>query len=207
MKKFFNLGYLLIFAISTTYAQQYFPSEVWHEGSVTTVDGESSRGKIKYNLETDLIQFSSNNTIKTYSARKIIFFEIFDAEYGRYREFYALPYQMEGDYKAPRLFEVLYENTLTLLCREEIVQQTSAINDPFFYGNQMFTRFRLEYEYYFLDHDGEIQYYSQKKDDLYNMFPKNKAKVEQYIKKNKLKPNRQRDLVRVTAYYNSLLNS
>ncbi|MEM9834431.1 MAG: hypothetical protein AAF944_27635 [Bacteroidota bacterium] len=207
MKKLITVGYLLIFAITTTQAQQYFPSEVWHEGSVTTVDGESYRGKIKYNLEADLIQFSANNTIKTFSAQKLIFFEIFDAEYGRYREFYALPYQVSADYKTPRLFEVLYENTLTLLCREEVVQQTSPINDPFFYGNQMMTRFRLDYDYYFLNRNGDIQYYSQKKDDLYNMFPRNKAKVEQYIKKNKLKHDRQRDLVRVTAYYNSLLNS
>ncbi len=207
MKKLFNLGYLLIFAITTTNAQQYFPSEVWHEGSVTTVDGESSRGKIKYNLEADIIQFSSNNTIKTYSARKIVFFEIYDAEYGRYREFYALPYQVTGDYKTPRLFEVLYENTLTLLCREEVVQQSTAMYDPFMFGNQMMNRFRLDYQYYFLTRDGEIQYFSQKKDDLYDMFPKNKAKVEKYIKKNRLKPDRQRDLVRVTAYYNSLLNS
>ncbi|MGB3587266.1 MAG: hypothetical protein WBA23_12035, partial [Tunicatimonas sp.] len=162
---------------------------------------------IKYNLEADIIQFSSNNTIKTYSARKIVFFEIYDAEYGRYREFYALPYQVTGDYKTPRLFEVLYENTLTLLCREEVVQQSTAMYDPFMFGNQMMNRFRLDYQYYFLTRDGEIQYFSQKKDDLYDMLPKNKAKVEKYIKKNRLKPDRQRDLVRVTAYYNSLLNS
>lgn len=207
MKKLILTSLLFPLCVSILSAQQYFPSEVWHEGTVTTVDGDNFRGKIKYNLEADLIQFSANNTIKTFSAKKILFFEIFDAEYGRYREFYALPYQVSQNYKTPRLFEVLYENTLTLLCREEVVQQTSSIYDPFYYGNQFVTRYRLDYDYYFLDQKGNIEYFSQKKDDLYEMFPRNKPEVAKYIKQNKLKPDRQRDLVRVTAYYNSLLNS
>jgi len=206
MKKLFTTNLLLLVFIPMLWAQ-YFPSEVWHEGSVTTIDGESYKGKVKYNLEADIIQLSANNTLKTFSAKKLLYFEIFDVEYGRYREFYSLPYQISANYKTPRIFEVLYENTLTLLCREEIVQQTNTINDPFFFGNQMVTRYRLDYDYYFLDQDGNIQYFSQKKDDLYDMFPRNKPEIEKYIKKNKLKPDRQRDLVRVTAYYNSLLNS
>lgn len=206
MKKLL-LTNLLVFVFVPLLRAQYFPSEVWHDGSVTTMDGESFQGKIKYNLEADLIQFSANNTLKTFSAKKILYFEIFDVEYGRYREFYALPYQVSANYKTPRIFEVLYENTLTLLCREEVVQQTSSAYDPFYYGNQLITRYRLDYNYYFLDQDGDIEYFSQKKDDLYEVFPRNKSEIEKYIKKNKLKPDRQRDLVRVTAYYNSLLNS
>nr|WKN36242.1 hypothetical protein K4G66_28155 [Tunicatimonas sp. TK19036] len=207
MKKFFISNILILIALTTTYAQ-YFPSEVWHEGKLTTMDGDTFRGKIKYNLEADVIQLSTNNTIKTYSAQKILFFEVFDAEYGRYREFYALPYQVSQNYKTPMLFEVLYENTMTLLCREEMVQETIPVYGYYsYYGNRYATRYRLNYNYYFLDQDGNIQYYSQKKDDLYEVLDKNKPEVEKYMKKNKLKTDRQRDLVRITAYYNSLLNS
>ena len=193
---------------ATLSAQYYFPSETWHEGKLTLLEGEMLRGKIKYNLEADVVQLNTENTIQTYSARKILFFEIYDQEYGRYRQFYALPYETSGSYKVPRLFEVLHENTMTLLCREEIVQE----NIPQYgyygnYGNRLGTRQRLVFNYFFLGQGGEIVRYSQKKDDLYAILHQNKNDVRQYIKKNRLKHDRQGDLVRITAYYNTLLNS
>ncbi len=56
--------------------------------------------------------------------------------------------------------------------------------------------------------------YSQKKDDLYSALTAglsrqsaaNQQALEKYIKKNKLKVDRQRDLVRIVVYYNSLIN-
>ena len=199
---------LLLWMLPMVASAQYFPSELWHDGEVTLLDGEKLRGKVKYNLEADVIQLNVNNTIQTYGARKILFFEIYDLEYSRYRQFYALPYETSGTYKVPRLFEVLHENTMTLLCREEITQE----NIPQYgyystYGSRIGTRPRLVFNYFFLDQGGEIVRYSQKKDDLYTILSQNKEEVHQYIKKNHLKYDRQGDLVRITAYYNTLLNS
>ena len=202
------IGMLFIWMIPTDVYAQYFPSEVWHEGELTLLDGEKLRGKIKYNLEADVIQLNPNNTIQTYGARKILFFEIYDQEYGRYRQFYALPYETGGSYKVPRLFEVLHENTLTLLCREEITQENIPQYGYYsYYGSRMGTRPRLVYNYFFLNQGGEIVRYSQKKDDLYVILNENQDEIHQYIKKNHLKHDRQGDLVRITAYYNTLLNS
>lgn len=199
------LGMLLIWMVPIIANAQYFPSEAWHEGELTLLNGDKLRGKIKYNLEADVIQLNTDNTIQTYGARKILFFEIYDQEYGRYRQFYALPYETTGSYQVPRLFEVLHENTLTLLCREEITQE----NFPQYgyYGGRMNTRPRLVYNYFFLNQEGEIVRYSQKKNDLYTILNQNQDEVHQYIKKNRLKHDRQGDLVRITAYYNTLLNS
>ena len=199
---------LLIWIVPATVNAQYFPSEVWHEGELTLLNGEKHRGKIKYNLEADVIQLNAENTIQTYGARKILFFEIYDQEYGRYRQFYALPYETNGSYKVPRLFEVLHENTMTLLCREEITQENMPQYGYYsYYGSRMGSRPRLVYNYFFLDQGGEIVRYSQKKDDLYAILSQNKEEIHQYIKKNRLKHDRQGDLVRITAYYNTLLNS
>lgn len=187
---------------------QYFPSQVWHEGELTLLDGEHFRGKLKYNLEADVVQLNVDNTIQTYSARKILFFEIYDQEYGRYRQFYALPYEATGSYEVPRLFEVLHENALTLLCREEITQESVPQYGYYnYYGNRMGTRPRLTFDYFFLNQGGEIVRYSQKKGDLYDILDRHPDELQQYVKKNRLKHDRQGDLVRITAYYNSLLNS
>ena len=204
----FLIGFMLAWIVPISVQAQYFPSEVWHEGQVTLLKGDQLRGKIKYNLEADLIQLNIDNTIQTFSARKILYFEIYDAEYERYRQFYALPFETNGNYKVPRLFEVLHENTLTLLCREEVVQENIPQYGYYsYYGSRMGTRPRLVYNYFFLNQGGEIVRYSQKKDDLYAILTQNQDEIHQYIKKNHLKHDRQGDLVRITAYYNTLLNS
>ena len=207
MIKNFLLAILVVGVLPAS--AQYFPSQVWHEGELTLLDGERLRGEIKYNLEADVIQLNINNTIQTYGARKILFFEIYDQEYGRYRQFYALPYsETNGSYEVPRLFEVLHENALTLLCREEITQESiPQYGYAGYYGNRMGTRPRLVFNYFFLDQQGGIVRYSQKKDDLYDILDGYEDELQQYMKKNRLKHDRQGDLVRITAYYNSLVNS
>lgn len=208
MKKYQLILIIVGICISNVSLAQYFPSEVWHEGKITLLSGDQLSGKIKYNFEADLAQVNVNNTIQTFSARKILFFEIFDEEVGRYRQFYALPYNIRPNYRVPMLFEVLYENTLTLLCRETVVQETIPQYGYYsVYGNGSATRFRLDFEYFFLNKQGEMIPYSQKKDDLYTILTKNKNDVERYVKENRLKYDRHRDLVRITAYYNSLINS
>lgn len=202
------LSVWLISSVCNPAVSQYFPSEVWHEGQVTLLDGAELQGKIKYNIDADLIQLNTSNRIQTYSARKILFFEIMDQELGRYRQFYALPYNVRPNYKVPMIFEVLYENTLTLMSREKVVQE--AVPQYGYYnqfGNNAFSRLRLDFDYFFLDESGNITPYTQKKDDLYQILSKNRREVERYIKENRLKHDRQRDLVRITAYYNSLLNT
>jgi hypothetical protein len=71
----------------------------------------------------------------------------------------------------------------------------------------MGTRQRLDFNYFFLDRKGEIVRYSQKKDDLYDIMDNHQREVRKYMKQNRLKHDRQGDLVRITAYYNTLLNS
>ncbi len=214
--KAFFLVFLLFYALPAL--SQYFPSEVWHDGKVTLLSGEEIRGQVKYNLEGDLVQVNVNNTIQTYSARKLLFFEIFDETASRYRQFYALPYDVRPGYRVPILFEVLHENTVTLLARESVVQDNVPQYNYYSYynyGNRFATRYRLEYDYYFLNQQGGIASYSQKKDDLHGALTQglsrpsaaNQQALEKYIKKNKLKVDRQRDLVRIVAYYNSLINA
>ena len=209
MRKVYIVLFFLIFIIGpdVSYAQ-YFPSEVWHEGQITLLSGEELKGKVKYNFEADLVQINVNSRMRTFSARKILYFEIMDEELGRYRQFYALPFNIRPNYRVPMIFEVLYENTLTLMSREKVVQETVPQYGYYnYFGNGPATRYRLDFDYYFLNSQGEITPYSEKKDDLYDIFGKHRNEVEQYVKDNRLKHDRHRDLVRITAYYNSLLNS
>jgi hypothetical protein len=205
---------LLLLNLGLTGFSQDFPSELWHTGKLVLLSEDTIIGKIKYDLQNDVVQINVGNVLQTYSARKLLYFEIFDETIESHRHFYALPYSVQKNYEIPLLFEVLYEGQLSLLCREEIVTESVPQYNSYpyntYYGNSPYynqQRARLNYRYYFLDEQGGIQDYHMKKNELLTFFKKHHQQVKQYIKKNNLKHDRMRDLVRVTAYYNALLDS
>jgi len=186
---------------------QTYPSQIWHNGKLVTLEEDTLRGKIKYDLENDLVQVNIGNTIQTYSSRKILFYEIFDETINNYRYFYSLPYNIQSDYKVPILFEVLYEGELTLLVREAIVVESAPQYSYYYQPVFNSTRTKLDFEYYFLDKEGNIERYTMKKKDLLRQMKKKAPQVKQYIKKNNLKHDRKNDLFRIIAYYNALLGA
>ena len=196
---------LVLISISLHTYSQEFPSELLHEGKVTLINGDTLAGKIKYDLENDLIQIVVNNTIQTFSARKIAYFSIYDASVEMFRTFYSIPYEIQPNYEIPLLFEVLYEGSLSLLAREAIVTETVPQYSYAYRSSVNMTRTKLAYEFYFLDQKGNFMKYNNKKPELYELMKRKEPQIKSYIKKNKLKTDSRRDLVRITAYYNALL--
>ncbi len=185
---------------------QRFPSDVWHAGKLITIDEDTVRGNIKYDLENDLIQIEYQHNVYTFGARKILYFEIFDEYYENYRYFYALPYETSSNYKVPILFEVLYEGQLTLLCREYISTETLPQYNTIG-GRNVFSTYKLAYYYYFVSKNGEINQYFLRKKELLTIMKKKSPEIKQFMKNNNLKFDKRGDLVRITAYYNSLIGA
>ena len=130
-------GLILLFIVHLYFVgyTQDFPSELWHKGKVVLLSEDTIFGKVKYDLQNDAIQINVRNVLQTYSARKILYFEIFDETIDSYRHFYALPYNVQKNYEIPLLFEVLYEGQLSLLCREEVVTESVPQNSYSPYGS------------------------------------------------------------------------
>ncbi len=194
---------LLIFSVFS-FSQQS-PSELLHEGELVLLNEDTLKGKIKYDFENDLVQMVINGTVQTYSARKILYFRIFDETVDMYRTFYSIPYEVQPNYETPLLFEVLYEGKLTLLARETLVTETVPQYSHLYRSSVNMSRTRLAYEYYFIDQKGNFTLYNMKKNELYDIMHRKEPQVKQYIKKNRLKTDLRRDLVRITAYYNALV--
>lgn len=185
---------------------QDFPSQVMHEGKVVLINGDTLKGKLKYDFENDLIQIILNGTIQTFSSRKIHFFQIFDETVEMYRNFYSIPYEVQPNYEIPLIFEVLYEGQLSLLAREQIITETVPQYSYAYRSSVNMTRTRLSYDFYFLDQKGNFAKYDLKKPQLFELMSRKEPQIKSYIKKNKLKTDSRRDLVRITAYYNALLD-
>jgi hypothetical protein len=182
---------------------QSWAFELWHEGKIVLNEGDTLKGMIKYDLQQDLVQYTFNNgQAEVYTARKVLFFEIFDETIHRYRRFFTLPFSSSAGYKAPIFFELLEEGKMTLLCREflEYKNQSSMY--------MSYSRLVLSYKYFFLTEKGEIEeFIGSRKSDLLDRMGNKSEEVEKFIKVNRLRVEDRQDLVRVVDYYNSLFGS
>lgn len=166
---------------------------------------DTIKGPIKYDFENDIVQINNNGHLQAYSARKVVFFEIFDESHSDYRQFFALPYKVKPDYMVPIFFEVLEEGKLTLLSRETVVQESVPQYDYYSRGTtHQMIRYKLVYDYFFLDKKGEIKKYDLKRRHLYSFMKPYSGEIKSFIKENKLKYDKRDDLRSITAYYNGL---
>ncbi|WP_439474206.1 hypothetical protein [Algoriphagus formosus] len=200
---------LILMSGSLLIAQNQFPSQIWHKGNIHTTDGQVYSGLVKYDLDNNLVQLQVE-TIATFTASNVTYFEILDDIYGGLRKFYSLPYSLNGDYETPIFFEVLTEGEeIALLCREYIATDSRNMNawgpvgmNPF-WGPQNMIGYRLAFNYYFFK-DNQIQRYSLKKKDLFAMLPGHDDEISLFMRKNRLEHDKRGDLLRIAAYYNEL---
>ena len=197
MNHYLLFSFFLLFSPSGF--SQKFAFEYWHDGKIILDSGDTLKGQVKYNMQDDLVQFQTNGRLETYTARKIISFEIFDSTIKRYREFYTFPYAVKGQYKAPVFFELIEEGKMTMLAREAL--ETKTYSSFYYYGS--YTRIILVNKYFLLKEDGAIQPFSGKKNELLELMGNKGDEVQKYMRENKLDVDRKYDIGRTVAYYNS----
>jgi hypothetical protein len=193
-------GVFCFILISGFSQAQTWSFELWHEGKIVLAEGDTLKGLVKYDLQQDLVQYTyQNSQPEAYTARKVLYFEIFDELIHRYRRFFTLPFSTSPGYKTPIFFELLEEGKMTLLCREflEYKSQSSMY--------MSYSRMVLSYKYFFLLENGEIEEsIIVRKNDLLDRMGKRADEVEKYMKTNRLRVEDRQDLVRIVDYYNSL---
>jgi hypothetical protein len=196
---YFLLAFLGCQGIAQTLHAQQFAFDYWHEGKVVLEGNDTLKGMIKYNMQNDLVQLDAHNKLETFTARKILFFEIFDKTVKRYRQFYSLPYASGGQYKTPVFFELLAEGKMTLLAREALEYKTYS--SYYYYGS--YTRLVVVNKYFFLKEDGRIVDFSGKKNDFLELTGAHENDVQSFIKSNKLDFDDKYNLSKAAEYYNS----
>jgi hypothetical protein len=203
LKEYIFTGiFMLCFVCS--YGQREWPSDLWHDGKLVLLDGDTLKGNIKYDLQQDLVQYVvRNRTAEVYSARKVLFFEIFDQTVRKYRRFFSLPYSNPTGYKTTTFFELLEEGQITLLSREMLEYKS---NYSSYYGLS-YSRLELAYTYYLLKPDGNIQEFKANRNDLFALMGNKGKTVEKYMKANRLDHDDKYDLAQIVAYYNSLVGT
>lgn len=191
----------VVMIIAGTASAQKWPFELWHEGKIVLVTGDTLQGSVKYDLMQDLVQFDHPNTpAEVFTPRKVLYFEIYDKTVNRYRSFFALPYHATTGYRTSIFFELIEEGDMTLLSREVLEYRT--YNSPYYFGS--FSRQVLVNKYFFLEEDGAIVEFEGNRSDLLALMGNKAESVEKYIKQNRLRFEEKYDLAQIVAYYNSL---
>lgn len=212
--------HILVFSLVGTLLQaQDFPSEVFHRGEALLVDGFLKRGMVKYDLDSDVILFQ-DSTIKgmeTISAVNLKAFRLLPEEELPLRLFYVLPFQNETGYKRPKIFEVLYENQYSLLGREFIATRPNNPNaqfagqarfDPFnrpFNQNNITHFSYLDYKLFLVNPFGEVVELTRIKREVIAAFVNYQEEVKSYIKKERLRVDKFKDILQLVKYYNELV--
>lgn len=193
----------ILISFTQAVAAQQYAFELWHDGRIILETGDTLKGRVKYDLQNDLLQYEVNNRFESYTARKVLFFEIFDATIKNYRQFYSLPYSTGGSYKAPIFFELLAEGKITLLTRERLEFRT--YNSGFYYNNT-YTRMVLVNKFYLLKDNGNIEEFLGNKAAWLDMMGNRGEDVGKFAKSNRLDFEKSQDLGKIISYYNSLFS-
>jgi hypothetical protein len=183
---------------------QNWPFELWHDGKIVLNAGDTLKGLVKYDMQQDIVQFSYRERKgEVYTARKILYFEIFDNTIHKYRRFYTMPYAASSGYRSSRFFELLEEGKMTLLCREILEYKTYS--SPYHTGS--YSRLVLTNKYFFLKDDGTIEEFIGTKHDLLDLMGTKAETVEKFIRSNNLRFEDKQDVADIVSYYNSLVGS
>jgi len=195
---------LLLALISFSAKAQHWAFELWHEGKIVLVEGDTLKGLVKYDMQQDLVQYTMNDRkAEVFTARKVLFFEIFDNTIHKYRRFFTLPYSVNAGYRTSIFFELLEEGKMTLLSRELLEYKTYS--SPYYIGS--YSRLVLTNRYFFLRDDGSIEEFTGNKSDLLDLMGNQSEQVEKYIRSNNLRFDDKADMAQIVAYYNSLFKS
>ena len=195
------LAGVLLLTCTSVFSQRNWPSELWHEGKIVLVDGDTLKGLVKYNFQENLVQYVVNNDkAQVYTSRKVLFFEIFDETVHKYRKFFVLPYSNASNYKSPVFFELLEEGEITLLSRDLLEYKT--YNSGLYGGS--YTLLTETHNYFLLKSDGTIVDFKGTRNDLLSLMGTKGKMVEKYIRTNRLDFDDKYDVAQMVAYYNSL---
>jgi hypothetical protein len=204
--KFFSLILILLTLAISPAISQDLPHELWHPGMIVLDSEDTIRGKIQYDFESNLLQYTVDNRIKTFSSQNVLFFSFHCQFFKRYRYAYSLPYQLKGRMNVPIFFEILTEGKITLMTREFVTTESNnRFGNPLYGTSRGFSpREILTYDYYLLTENGDINRFTEKRKDLYPYFGRLEDLMKDYIKDNKLKVDRQLDLIKIINHYNQI---
>jgi len=206
-KQFFPIllvGMIITF-ISPALSQR-FSEEYWHHGEIDLTSGETLKGKVRYNLTENTLEYQNNKgAYRTYNPRMVEAWQIQDALTGEVRVFYSLYFSTEGlESRQPIFFELLTDGEeLILFTRRQVETRMENVYDPFWIGGRNINVTVERENYFLLDAVGKLHPCDDDIGDFINLMEDREGEVRSYIKRNKLRAEIREDMIALVNYYNA----
>ena len=199
MKKLFVILSVLVSAVQSF----SFPIDqgFWCPGEVTLANQQVIEGEISYDLRFNAVQVRSNGVVYTYTAEKIVHFQLFDQIKHRERHYVAIDHQLDEGYQRKTFFEVLTDGDLTILRKTKYLRKPRVTED--FRAPHVYLNAVCKHTYYAFS-EGEFFEINSFKEQILPRMSRHEDSVNDYIKQCGLKLRKIHEQMRVVHLYNQL---
>ncbi|OFY69679.1 MAG: hypothetical protein A3G23_14210 [Bacteroidetes bacterium RIFCSPLOWO2_12_FULL_37_12] len=204
------LFFCFIFLFFTNTSAQIITEEKWYEGKIFFKDSSIVLTLLNYDFNSQILRIKSNGQLRTFNPFQILGFEFLDSELDTLRTFSVFSYPKTPNYPVDMIFEVLEKGKFSLLSQDVLVADYNDPspmfnNSPGMGGNMIEDR-QITYRYlrtHFVYEEKKKKFTRLSKPKKYfsnlsSQFPT----LKKFMKENKLKPARERDMKRILKWMN-----
>ncbi len=179
----------------------YYLYQNWSPGMITMDDGEEVRDVfLKYDFQKRVLEIKTDTAYYSLNAHDTERFTIYDDEDQQFRQFVAAQdYQVDGT-PLVGVLELLHEGTIGLVAKVS-PKLIEANYSGALSGGSKSDKIVKEKEYFLVKNHQLIALPTKKKEAIAVLQPFDSA-IEQFMKKTRLKPKREEDLISIVQHLN-----
>ncbi|MFP4093845.1 MAG: hypothetical protein ACLFUB_05140 [Cyclobacteriaceae bacterium] len=173
----------------------------WHQGKLVLQNGDTYKGKIRYDLDQNVAMVRIDGTIKAFSAHVVDYFRFMDQELKTLRRFYTMPYENKRGMERLMFFELVFQDGFALFNRESTVRKKQAMlaELPFIDRSDREDEVTV-FSYFIFMPDGDFKPIEAEQQDLINKLALDKEQTKEmraYIHEHELNLKNRSDFIRV----------
>jgi hypothetical protein len=174
-------------------------NEEWQEGALVAPNDSTYRFKGRYNVLADEFQVLVNGRVRALYPNVVKGVELDE------KIFLPVDYVAKNK-RGKAFFEVLYFGNTSLLLRRKAAVKATEIHPVLGTSVSNDSKVVFEKSFYYQRPGLPARLFKNKRKHVLELFGDRRKEMEAFLKKEKLNPRRQEDLIRLFEYYNKLMN-
>ena len=177
----------------------------WTDGQIVLKDGSVLKGKLRYNLENDVVVMQTKEQLRAFGVHSVELFTLNDTTKGVVQYYYTLPYQEYAQRPQLRFFKLVFEDSFALFVREkEVSRNALRLAKTPMRIHPSKDNLALLQKYYVLLPDGSFQKFRVRHRDIAevrSLEENGSNQISRYIYENDIDLRRQTDIIRLIHHF------
>ncbi|MDN5216056.1 hypothetical protein QQ020_28515 [Fulvivirgaceae bacterium BMA12] len=173
------------------------PKHRWLPGKIQLKNGHTLSGQISYHLKHNILMYKAGSKIKTFTPRLVDYFEVHNNDLTCIKRYHAISVRVYENKMVSQFFQIVTSGGVSLLKREATVRRRV--------GKKTVVK-KID-QFYYLDESQFVKSLVPSKKNLLKLMSAHADKVNAFIEKQNLKPNKAAHLTQLFIFYNELKDS